>query len=197
MSSNDDVPQVLVELKRDLLSRFDVAGWNQFVEELIDKNILAATWRPGERPPALIVFLDFRGLRMRNRHLDGIHLGVASLEGADFSGSSLRGAKLGSCRDALFTGARLHGADFEYCEISGADFTDASGIETAVFRRSSYWVGNPPVGLPPSVLAKCDPSAEPPTTDRRDQSHKPNPAATDESPVRCVATICSTPMGEL
>jgi hypothetical protein len=191
------VPQVMIEFKKDLLSRFDVPGWNRFVEELIDKNILAATWRPGERPPALIAFLDFTGLVMRNRRLDGIHLGIARLEETDFSHASLRNAKIGCCRGALFTGARLDGADFEFSDISGADFSDASGIETAVFRRSSYWVGNPPIGLPAPIIAQCVPDGEPPPTDRRDGSLPRVQSGGGESPLRCVATICVTPIGRL
>jgi hypothetical protein len=191
------VPQVMIEFKKDLLSRFDVPGWNRFVEELIDKNILAATWRPGERPPALIAFLDFTGLVMRNRHLDGIHLGIARLDGADFSSSSLRNAKIGCCRGALFTGARLDGADFSLSDVSGADFTDATGLESANFRRTSYFVGNPPVSLPASIIAQCLPDAEPHPTDRGDGSLPRVQSGGGESPLRCVATICVTPIGRL
>ena len=192
--------QVVIEFDKALFGHVvgerGVAGWNAFAGCLFERRLLAACWPPAERPPPLVALLDFRGLRRAHYRLDGIDLRLCWLERADFTGASLRGARLGCGRDVSYRGARLHGADFRHVEISGCDFTGCLGIEAALFEGAIYDPANPPVGLPPELLAACKPEAEPPPADRRQPSNPAGPAGFRQAPLRCLATIHLVPMEE-
>ena len=185
---------IIVELHKDLLGHFDVPSWNSFVANLVERRLLSICWSRWESPPLLVVMIDFRGLRRVHYRLDGIDLRHCWLADADFTEASLRNARLGCGRNVCYKGARLHGADFRHVEISGCDFTDCLGIETALFAGAVYDPENPPKGLPPEVLVRCRPEAEPPPLDRRQPDNPMEPAWFRQEPLRCNATIHIAPM---
>jgi hypothetical protein len=193
----DDRPMattIIIEFRADLLGHFDVPGWNAFVNALFERRLLSACWSRWESPPLLVTMIDFRGLRRARYKLDGIDLRHCWLERADFTGASLRNSKMGCGRDASYRGARLHGADFRHVEISGCAFDDALGLESAMFDGAVYCPANPPKGLPPEVLARCKPEAEPPPLDRRQPTNPKEPTWFRQEPLRCNATIHVAPM---
>ena len=187
---------IIIELRADLLGHLDVPSWNAFVNALFERRLLSACWSPKERPPLLVMMLDFRGLRRARYKLDGIDLRHCWLADADFTGASLRNAKLGCGRNVCYKGARLHGADFRHVEISGCDFTDCQGFDAALFDGAAYDPANPPKGLPSEALAVCRSDAEPPPTDRRQPTNPAEPTWFRQSPLRCHATIHMAPMEE-
>ena len=152
--------QILIEVDKSLFQFFDVAEWNALVADLAERGLMPAVWAPGERPPPVAVVLDFHRLQRKHYHLDGINLGMAWLEEANFEGASLKNAKLGCCPNATFKDARLQGANFEDCDISGCCFEGAQ-LDGADFSGAAYHPDNPPVGLPAEILAVCkaDPDA--------------------------------------
>lgn len=186
--------QIVVEFRRDVLNHFSVPEWNAFVADLLGKHLIPPIHALGEKPEPLSVLLDFRGLKRSHYRLDGIDLRLCWLEGASFEFASLRKARLGCGRNVSYKGSRLHGADFHHVEISGCDFTDCVGIETAIFENAVYDPANPPVGLPPEILAICKPEAEPPPTDRRQPTNPAEPTGFQQAPLRCLATIHLIPM---
>ena len=186
--------QVIVEFDKGLFQHFDVPGWNAFVANLVARNLVPPAWTKGERLEPLAAMLDFRGLRRPHYRLDGIDLRCCWLERADFTGASLRDARLGCGRDVCYKGARLHGADFRHVEISGCDFTDAVGLDAALFDGAAYDPANPPEGLPPGILALCKAEADPPPSDPRQPSNPAEPAGFRQAPLRCHATIHMVPM---
>ena len=54
---------VVLELDRDLLAHFGVREWNEFIGELVRRDLTPVAWAQGERPPPVGVMFDFRGLR--------------------------------------------------------------------------------------------------------------------------------------
>lgn len=185
--------QIVVEFRRDLLGHFDVPQWNVFVAKLLSHGLIPPIFTPGEKPEPLSVLLDFRGLRRAHYRLDGIDLRLCWLQDADFTGASLRNARLGCGRNVSYKGARLHGADFRHVEISGCVFTDALGLESALFNSASYDPGNPPIGLPSDILAACKAEAEPPPDDRRQPTNPMEPTGFRQAPLRCLATVHMVP----
>ena len=185
---------IIIEFHHELLGHFNVPEWNAFVAGLVERRLLSICWSRTERPPLLVMMIDFRGLRRAHYKLDGIDLRHCWLADADFTGASLRNAWMGCGRNACYKGARLHGADFRHVEISGCDFTDATGIETAMFDDAMYDPANPPKGLPPEVLAVCKPEAEPPPADRRQPTNPVEPTWFRQAPLKCQATIHMMPM---
>ena len=185
---------IIVEFRADLLWHFDVPGWNAFVASLFERRLLAACWSRAERPPPLVILIDFSGLRRAHYRLDGADFRYCWLQDADFTGASLRNARLGCGRNACYMGARLHGADFRHVEISGCDFTDCQGLDTVHFADAVYNPENQPKGLPPEVLAVCKPEAEPPPVDRRQPTNPAEPTWFRQAPLRCRATIHMAPM---
>lgn len=145
-----------VEFGADLLIRIldkgGVRAWNRFVVNL--KDLLPGFWASGETPPLVNVGFDFSGLQVACRNLDGIDLWLCQLEGANFDGTGLRGARIGCCPNASFQYARLTGAIF--CDISGCDFTGAE-LDGIVLTDVTYDESRPPVGLPPELLSLCKP----------------------------------------
>jgi hypothetical protein len=195
----DSAIMVVVEFRKDLfgliVANLGVAGWNRYVANLLEKDLIPPSWAQGQRPPPLAAMIDLRGLRATNCRLDDIHLGLCWLQDADFSGSSLRGAKLGCGRGVSYRGCRLDGADFRGVEISGSDFTGATGLDTALFDGAVYDPGNVPIGLPPEVLAVCRPTAEPPPSNPRKPTNPQEPSGYGEAPIRCFASIHVVPIG--
>jgi len=196
MNNGERAIQIVVEFDKGLLQHFDVDQWNAFVNGLFEQVLLAACWSPSERPPLLVMLLDFKGLRRAHYHLDGIDLRLCWLQDADFTRASLRGAKLGCGRDISYRGARLHCADFRHVEISGCDFSGATGLDTAHFDGTTYDPENPPKGLPQEILAYCTPNADPPPTNCRQRSNPQEPMGFQQAPIRCCATIHRIPIGD-
>ena len=178
--------QLLVEISRDLLQSFSVAEWNTFVADLSAHGLIPTVWSPGERPPPVAVLLDFRGLRRGHYRLTGIDLSLCWLEGANFEGACLKGAKIGCCPNANFRDARLQGADFSDCDISGCCF-DGAELHDTDFTNASYDPENPPTGLPPEALAMCKPEPR-----ERPVSAKPQGRA-GERPLRATVTVGRVP----
>jgi len=187
---------IIVEFRGDLLGHFDVPAWNAFVAGLFDRRLLAACWSRTERPPPLVILIDFRGLRRARYKLDGIDLRHCWLERADFTEASLRNSKMGCGRNVSYRGSRLNEADFRHVEISGCDFSGCQGIETALFDGAVYDPANPPLGLPPEALARCKPEADAPPLDRRQPDNPKEPTWFRQEPLRCCATIHMAPMEE-
>lgn len=186
--------QIIVEFNSSLLSHFSVATWNAFVDDLMEKNLIPPMWSPGERPSPVAVMLDFSRLQRRNYRLDGINLALCWLENADFTGASLKNAHLGCGRHVCYRECRLDNADFTLVEISGCDFTDCTGIETAIWDRATYDPANPPVGLPPEIVARCKPEAKPPPENPRAPSNPAEPTGFMVAPLRACVTIHEIPM---
>lgn len=177
---------VIVELGGDLLEYFDVASWNEFMAELVRRDMTPIAWSQGERPSPVGVVFDFRGLHGARRPLAGIDLTFCDLEGAEFTGADLRGAKLWSCRGADFRNARLRGARFRG-DISGCCFdSDGPELGETDFRHAFYSAHEPPTGLPAEALAACE--VVPDAPDGADLS-----PAVEELPLRVRATIHEVP----
>jgi hypothetical protein len=148
--------QIMIEFDRSLLQHFNVSAWNEFVEALGRRELIPTVWAPGERPPPVGIMFNFSRLKRRHYILDGIDLTLCSLDNADFEGASLKGAQLGCGRNVCYRGARMDaGTDFRNIEITACDFTGGIGLELAIWDGAVYDQGNPPIGLPPEVLAKC------------------------------------------
>jgi hypothetical protein len=181
--------QIVVEFRRDLFGHFNAQGWNAFIADLLEKNLIPPIYTPEIKPEPLSVLLDFSGLKRPHYHLDGIDLRMCWLEGASFEFASLRNARLGCGRNVSYRGSRLNGADFRDVEISGCEFSGATGLDTAMFDAAVYCPSNPPINLPPEILAQCKAEAEPPPDDRRKPSNPMEPSGFQQAPIRCLATI--------
>jgi len=191
--------QIVVEfdwrLLNLILSNGGVPAWNRFSRRLLEGGLIPVTWTAGEEPDPVGVMLNFDHIRMPHYHLDGIDLCLCWLEAADFTGASMKDASIGSCPDALFRAARLHGCEF-LGDISGCHFEDATGLDTAKFGLAVYHPGNPPIGLPPQALAVCLPDVAPPPTDPRLPRNPMEPTGFQQAPLRCHASIHIVPIGE-
>ena len=193
--SNRTAMQIMVECDHSLLPHFSVTAFNSFIDGLVKMGLLPTVWDPTvERPPVLGVMLNFSRLQRRNYRLDGINLFFCWLENADFTGSSLRNARLGCGRNVSYRNCRLDNADFQEAEISGCDFTGCSGIETALFEGAVYDPANPPKGLPESILDRCKPAAAPPLKNPRQPSNLQEPSGYTVAPLRACVTIHEIPM---
>lgn len=190
--------QVVIEFDRTLLNHFTVAQFNAFIGGLLSRGLTPPIFVPGDTDPdPIAIMIDFNGLRRPHYDLDHIDLRMCWLADADFTGASLRHARMGCGRNVCYRdGARLHGADFRGVEISGSDFTGALGLDTAQFDGAVYCPSNPPVGLPASVMALCKPEAAPPLVDRRSPSNPMEPSGYRQSPLRCSALIHAITFGE-
>ena len=177
---------VIVEFDCGLMEHFDVTSFNEFMEKLVRRGMTPVAWSKGKRPPPVGVMFDFRHLQRPNATLSGIDLTFCDLEGgADFTGTNLQGAKLGSCPQACFRHAWLEGACFRG-DISGADFTGAE-LADADFSHAYYFADKPPSGLSPEALAACE--VLPPSVDDAGQM-PPVPA---EQVLRAKVTITEVP----
>lgn len=185
---------ITVEFDKSLFSRFTVETWGAFVDSLMSCKLLPPMWESGERPPPLGVLLDFSGLQRQNYRLDGIDLSMVFVNGGDLSGSSLKNACLFSGRNVSYRRCRLDNADFQGVEISGCDFSDATGLETAMFDGAVYDPANPPKGLPEDALVKCLPDALPPPENPREPRNPKEPSGFTVMPLKCVATIHTVPV---
>jgi len=188
---------VVVEFRKDLYGRIIAnagpAGWSRYVADLAARGLIPPTWSQGERPPPLAAMIDLRGLQSVHSRLDGIDLRMCWLQDADFSGSSLKNAKLGCGRGVSYRECRLDGADFRGVEVSGCDFSGATGLDKALFDGAVYDPANPPLNLPPEIFAVCKPEAEPPPSDPRQPSNPQEPSGYGEAPLRCFASIHFVP----
>ena len=186
--------QVVVGLGKDLFHQIVAEGgvpaWNSFVSDLFKRELLSVAWSPKEIPPPFIVMIDLAGIRLDHRRLDGINLIHCWLEGASFDGSSLKNARLGCGRKVSYRGASIQGSDFRYAEISGCDFTGCKGIENAMFDGATY--DDPPIGLPPAVMARC--SQEPDSADCGRFADPTGPSEFGQAPLRCRASFHLIPI---
>lgn len=64
-----------------------------------------------------------------------------------------------------------------------------------MFDKAVYDLANPPLGLPPEILAICRPTAAPPPADPRKPSNPQEPSGYGTAPLRCFATINVVPTG--
>ena len=189
VGSSRTAMQIMVDISRDLLQAFDVKTWNAFAADLSHLLPIPTAWEPGEHPPPIGIILDFRRLQRAHYRLIGIDLSRCWLDEANFEGSNLKDAKMGSCSNATFKDACLQGADFSNCDISGCNFTGAD-LRDINFKDATYDPADPPTGLPPELLAKC--KAEPP-----DPSNPPastsNLGRFAARPIRACVTINEVP----
>ena len=177
---------MLVELDCGAFQHFSVASWNEFVGELVRRNMTPIAWSLGRRPTPVGVMFDFRGLRGARRPLAGIDLTFCDLGNACFEGALLDGSKLGSCPGANLRNARLKGTAFRG-DVSGCAFTGAEEAGNADFHHAYFFADRPPTGLPAEALAACE--VLPSSVDDADQI-PPVPA---ETVLRARATITEVP----
>ena len=180
---------VIVEFDESLFSRFSAETWNAFARDL------PLPIFEGSKPPPLSAILDFSGIKRRNADLDGIDLSMVFADGGgDLSGSSLRHAHLFSGKNVLYRNCLLDYADFSFVEISGCDFTGATGLEMATFEGAIYDPLNPPKGLPVETLARCKPMAEPMPESPCEPAAPQEPTNFTVAPLRVTATIHTIPL---
>ena len=190
----DSIPVVVVEFDKSLLGHFStVQDFNAFVADLLARSLIPPVYSPGQRPAPLAVMIDLSGLHRPRHILDGIDLRMCWLADANLTGSSLRNVRMGESRNVSFKSCRLDRADFRDVEISGCDFSGATGLDTAMFDGAVYDPGNPPKGLPDSVMALCKPEAEPPPADPRQPRNPQEPARFRQTPIRCHALVLTIP----
>ena len=159
MSPTDASPfQLNIELGGEFLlaviDRHGVTGWNRWKTAMVHGGRMPLAWQEDEAVPAVWYWMEFGGIDLSGRNLDGIDLGLASLQNAKFDDASLVGAELGCCQHSTFRSADLRQADFGHCDISGCDFSGAilDGIKRA---NAGYDFESPPTGLPEGLLRLC------------------------------------------
>ena len=189
----DSIPVVVLEFDKSLFGHYTVAQFSAFTADLLARGLIPPAYSPGRRPDPLAVMIDFTGLRLPRHILDGIDLRMCWLADADLTGSSLRNARMGESRNVSFKSCRLDHADFREVEISGCDFSGATGLETAMFEGAVYCPTNPPKGLPPEIFAVCKPEAEPPPSDPRQPRNPQEPARFRQTTIRCHAIVLTIP----
>jgi hypothetical protein len=158
MDADADI-MINIEFGTSLLIRIlddgGVRAWNRFLGQLFKRNEVAGAWSPGETPPLVDFGFDFRNLQVPCMNLEGVDLWLCELEGANFDGAALLGARIGNCPNASFRNTTLSGAMF--CgDISGCDFTGAQ-FDGIVMDDVTFDPSMPPVGLPPELLSLCKP----------------------------------------
>lgn len=189
--------QLIAEFGADLLmcilSCDGVEAWNDLVDDLMERNLLPPCWEAGSKPEPVGLLLDLSNLKLPHHQLDNIDLSMCWLANANFTGASLRNAKMGCGRNVSYRMARIDGADFRGIEISGCDFSGCSG--TAMFDGAVFDPANPPIGLPAEVMAVCKPEAAPPPTNVR-EPRNPQARGFEQAPIKCFASIHFVPIGE-
>ncbi len=183
--------QITVEFDKSLFLRIIAEGrhaWNDFVADLFEQKLLGANWSAGEKPPPVVVMLDLSGISLRHKRLDGIDLSQCWLEGADFTGSSLKDSRIGCCPKSNLRRTWLSGASFS--EITGCHFTDAH-LEGVLLDGALYDPADPPKGLPPELLATCRPDPNEPPRSGHDRIE---PSGFSFAPIRCRASVHLMPM---
>lgn len=179
--------QIVVEFGRSLfglaMANGGIQQWNALMSNLFDRELIFPYWTSAQRPPPLIVMIALSGMDMSHKRLDGINLSFCWMEEVDFTGSSLKGARLGCCPGSCFKDAKLDGASIGG-EISGCSFEGAS-LEGVIMDGAGCDPMRPPTGLPSELLAACKPELElPRTAGGRDR----------ETHVACCATLHVMPM---
>lgn len=176
---------VTIDFDASLLHHFDARQWNDFVERLSQRRMCPLTWTQGKRPSPIGVYFDFTGLSASYRNLADFDLTFCELDGASFDGANLRHAKIGSCPNATFRYAHLHGAEFRG-NVSGCDFTGAE-MDAVDLRHAYYSASHPPKDMSADLLARCE--VLPPSP------HVPmkNPCLPSETVLNVRATISSVP----
>lgn len=152
-----------VDLLRSVLE--DPQGvviWNCWVSSLYHRGLILPSGHDGDPDPVLMVGLDFSRGDLSGLRMDGIDLAWAWLEGTDFTGTSLKNARIGFCPHAIFRGSDLTGA--ELCgDIGTADFSGALVGGVHIGFCCSHDIGSPPAGLPPELLSRCRKDRDDPT----------------------------------
>ena len=195
------VPMVVVEFDKtiflQILGEGGIPAWNRYVADLSARNLIPPMWGTGcgdGKPPPLAAMVDLAGIRLRNYRLDGANFAYCWLADADLSSSSLKGVVMGCCPRADLRGARIHGCDFRHVDVSDCRLDGCIGIEEALWDGAVFSPGHAPSGLPPEILSRCEPEADPPPIDRRTPENPAEPTGFSQSPLRCVATIHFVPV---
>lgn len=137
------------EFLTSALDAVGVEGWNDLRRRLLEE------WTVEMRViPSIVVTLDFTGVRLARRQLDGIDLRSCILHGADFTCCTLRRAHFDDVAGACFRGADLRLACFTGCDLTATDFTDASCAGMTI-NVATYDKGAPPIRLSTDTLAAC------------------------------------------
>ncbi len=138
-----------------MVERFGVAGWNNWVGDMLDGGHMPLAWSADEEIPPCWWWVDCEGADFSGKILDGADFKpMAWLKNTNFEGASLVGARIGCCPFANFQYADLRGADFTDSDITGADFGDAR-LDGIKLDGASYDPASPPVGLPAPLLSAC------------------------------------------
>lgn len=135
-----------------MLDKFEVEGWNRWLNATIDRLPLS-WWGEHEDEPPIHLEFDVESADLSGRTLDGIDLGLVSCEGADFSRASAVGAMFACVRHASFRDADIRDAIFTG-DISATDFTDAR-LDNASFADAYFHADDPPKGVPLALLQGC------------------------------------------
>lgn len=121
----------------------------------VQANFSNAVLEKAELDHALLQSANFENVRAAGASCKNADLSHARMFQADFSNVSFSGARLIGI-DAKY--ARFKGADFARSvvsgDISGADFTGATGMNFAAFTQLHYIKGHPPVGLPAEIMKR-------------------------------------------
>lgn len=127
--------------------------WSELVTNLWRSKLLSCVWSDCEPEPILCIGIDLSNSDLSGRSLDGYDLSRCWSEGTNFSNASMQGAHVGCCPRAQFVGCGLIGAMFSG-EVTGVDFSGAT-LTGSRWEDCCYDLGDPPKGLPPSLLKKC------------------------------------------
>jgi len=164
MKSDPEPPHAVVEVSFGvelLLSMLNhpqgIFIWNTWVKSMDDLLNPLCT---ADTDPPLLASLDFTSGDLRGLSMDGLDLDDVWLEGTDFTASSLKGAKIGFCRHAIFKDADLSNALVDG-DVTGVDFTGARMKGVVIQEFCTYQKGSPPIGLHEDLLARCKEVDEP------------------------------------
>ena len=122
---------------------------------LSDANLTNATFEGADLRAADFSRATLHRTTFTRADLTGAQMANAALTNAILPGASVEGV--------VFDGTDLSATSFRTAHVSGADFRNATGLETALFHNAWAWDDNPPRGLPDDQIRLCD-SAE--RTDR-------------------------------
>jgi hypothetical protein len=123
-----------------IITKYGKGAWNVYMERLLKQRIFASGGVPYPTSgnyddycmPARIK-IDMSNEDFRNADLSGLDLSVPVMNGCDFSGANLAGAKMGYACGSLFRGADLRGVRIEnppaenHVSIPNLDHADFCG----------------------------------------------------------------------
>lgn len=156
-----------LSLKAPKGQRVDLRG-----AHLEGANLAGTTLKGADLRDAFLMGTNFEeahleGTNLRGAHLERAQLWETHLEGARLRAAHLQAAYMRSTHledahlwRADLQGAILGNAHLERAHVTATDFTDATGLETAIFTDAWSWSYEPPVGLPDDIeisLCKAGP----------------------------------------